>query len=203
MKQPRAALVTGAGGALGRATAVRLAADGHDVAVLDRDADDAPGRHRFGDGPGQQARQVRGRRLRAHRDTDAGVLTAHRGRQGAQHHRALPARRSRVHHEPPRHDGPQHEEFEQQEAGRARASAPWGAAGRPGCRRRAEDVAEHRHGGQTAEPWGRTAQTDPDQRRVGGDHAGEDAAEGEETPGVDGARGEGQQPRGPRARVLP
>lgn len=35
--QRRAALVTGAGGALGGSTAVRLAADGHDVAVLDRD----------------------------------------------------------------------------------------------------------------------------------------------------------------------
>ncbi|KOV60861.1 oxidoreductase [Streptomyces sp. AS58] len=39
MKQPRAALVTGAGGALGRAVAARLAADGHDVALLDRDSE--------------------------------------------------------------------------------------------------------------------------------------------------------------------
>lgn len=38
MSQPQAALVTGAGGALGRAIASRLAADGHDVAVLDRDS---------------------------------------------------------------------------------------------------------------------------------------------------------------------
>ncbi|MEV6793155.1 SDR family oxidoreductase [Streptomyces sp. NPDC051320] len=37
MKQPQVALVTGAGGALGRAIACRLAADGHDVAALDRD----------------------------------------------------------------------------------------------------------------------------------------------------------------------
>ncbi|MFE4690220.1 SDR family NAD(P)-dependent oxidoreductase [Streptomyces sp. NPDC056749] len=38
MSQPQSALVTGAGGALGRAMASRLAADGHDVAVLDRDS---------------------------------------------------------------------------------------------------------------------------------------------------------------------
>ncbi|MEV6310639.1 SDR family oxidoreductase [Streptomyces sp. NPDC051840] len=39
MNQPQAALVTGAGGALGRATAARLAADGLDVALLDRDTE--------------------------------------------------------------------------------------------------------------------------------------------------------------------
>lgn len=39
MTQTEAALVTGAGGALGRAIASRLAADGHDVALLDRDAE--------------------------------------------------------------------------------------------------------------------------------------------------------------------
>ncbi|MEV0009048.1 SDR family oxidoreductase [Streptomyces sp. NPDC047973] len=39
MNQPQAALVTGAGGALGHATAARLAADGLDVALLDRDTE--------------------------------------------------------------------------------------------------------------------------------------------------------------------